>query len=289
MPVSEAVREVVHLTLQRVSTVATLPSSAIRILGLAENPATTEEMLHAVLESDPALAARVLKVVNSAFYGRPRPVASTHAAMRLLGMNAIRTVAMAASLNRLFRGGRTVPGFDAAALWTHSVAVGFAARRIATLTRAVSAEEALLAGLLHDIGLLVAVQGATIEFSAVISATAADPERSFRDAEREFIGATHEALGEGLCERWRFPTTVAATCGYHHAPDVLPDDDRALPTIVHIADVIAARARQGFSRTVDGFIVDPMHCAFVGLSAADLAEVESELAFDVTAAMAIFD
>ena len=121
---------VVRSALKRVTTVATLPASAVRIMKIAENPMSTEDELLEVLEGDPPLAARVLKVVNSAFYGRPRQVGSTAAAMRLLGVNAIRNVALAASLNRLFRGGRTVPGFDADEVWTHSVAVGTAARRL---------------------------------------------------------------------------------------------------------------------------------------------------------------
>ena len=100
--------DIVPATLQRVSAVATLPAIAMRIMRIADDPMATSDAMHEVLSSDPALAARVLKVVNSAFYGRPRQVSSTYAAIQLLGVSAIRNIAVAASLTRIFRGGRSV-------------------------------------------------------------------------------------------------------------------------------------------------------------------------------------
>jgi HD-like signal output (HDOD) protein len=273
--------QVVRSALKRVTTVATLPASAIRIMKIAENPMSTEDELLEVLEGDPPLAARVLKVVNSAFYGRPRQVGSTWAAMRLLGVNAIRNVALAASLNRLFRGGRTVPGFEADALWTHAVAVGTAARRIAERCRGIPPEEAMLAGLLHDIGLLVAIQASPMEFALLIAATSQDTTLSFAEAESQWLGATHEAFGQGLCEQWRFPDALAKACGHHHDPMALADADQRLPAIIHVADVLAGRVGGGFTRSVGRDVPRDGVCALLGLSADDLAEIETQLGGDV--------
>ena len=111
--VGRRMNDVVATTMRRVSAVATLPAIALRVMRIAEDPAATSDAMFQVLASDPALSTRVLKVVNSAYYGRPRQVASTFAAIQLLGVGAIRNIAVAASLTRMFKGGRAVPGFDA--------------------------------------------------------------------------------------------------------------------------------------------------------------------------------
>jgi len=273
--------DIVTSALKRVTAVATLPASAMRIMKIAENPSSTEHELLEVLEGDPPLAARVLKVVNSAFYGRPRQVGSTAAAMRLLGVNAIRNVALAASLNRLFRGGRTVPGFEASELWTHSVAVGTAARRIAERCRGAPPEEAMLAGLLHDIGLLVEIQASIAEFSSLIEATSQNASLSFADAETQWLGATHEAFGKALCEQWRFPDALAKACGHHHDPMALPTADQRLPAIIHVADVVAGRVGGGFTRSVGRDVPRDGVCELLGLSVGDLADIEAQLSNDV--------
>jgi len=273
--------QIVASALKRVTTVATLPVSAMRIMKIAEDPTSTESELLHVLEGDPPLAARVLEVVNSAFYGRPRQVGSTAAAMRLLGVNAIRNVALAASLNRLFRGGRTVPGFDAGDLWTHSVAVGSAARRIAERCRGIPPEEAMLAGLLHDIGLLVEIQASITEFSSLIAATSQNASLAFADAEMQWLGATHEEFGKALCEQWRFPDALAKACGHHHDPLALDTADQRLPAIIHVADVLAGRAGGGFTRSVGRDVPREGVCDLLGLGASDLAEMEAQLGSDI--------
>lgn len=271
----------VRNALKRVTTVATLPVSAMRIMQIAEDPTSTEDDLLEVLEGDPPLAARVLKVVNSAFYGRPRQVGCTSAAMRLLGVNAIRNVALAASLNRLFRGGRTVPGFDASDLWTHSVAVGTAARRIAERCHGVPHEEAMLAGLLHDIGLLVAIQASYIEFTGLIAATLQNTSLIFADAETHWLGATHEVFGKALCEQWRFPHALTMACGHHHDPMALAEVDRRLPAIIHVADVLAGRVGAGFTRMVGRDAPAEGVCELLGLGASDLDAIEAQLLSDI--------
>lgn len=279
---------VVQATMQRMSSVATLPAIAMRIIKIAENPAATSDELHDVLSTDPALAARVLKVVNSAFYGRPRQVASTYAAIQLLGISAIRNVAIAASLTRMFRGSRSMAGFDATALWIHAVAVGATARRLAERVRGVPPEEAMLAGLLHDIGMLVSLQAWTPGFLAVAAAAAADPRLEFREIEKQIIGAEHQELGEALCESWYFPDALSRSCGHHHEPMELPEHQRRLPCLVHVADILAARAEYGFSRTVLSRDIQPDVLDVLGLSADDLATVELGMPEDFAQAMVLF-
>lgn len=279
---------VVHETLQRVTSIATLPAIAARIMQVADDPHATSDDLDELLSSDPALASRVLKVVNSAFYGRAGRVASTSTAIQMLGVTAIRNVAVAASLTRMFSSVRGLSGFDAPSLWLHSVAVGAAARHLAQRTGLVPPEEAMLAGLLHDLGILVEVQVWLPEFTAVLAAVAADPTLEFSDAESSIIGASHEAIGEALCRQWHFPESLAMAVGHHHHPLVLPAAERVLPTLVHVADILAVRAEVGFTRTVVHHEIAPEAFGVLGMVPEDLTAIEHSLVEELTQAMVLF-
>lgn len=278
---------VVRATIERVGAVATLPDAAMRIMRIADDPAANEDMLHDVLLTDPALAARVLKVVNSAFYRRQREVASPRAAIRLLGVDAIRNVALASSLHRLFRGRRAVPGFDPGGVWNHCVAVGTAARAIASHTGRVAPEEAMLAGLLHDIGLIVAMQAWLPEFTRVVHRAQAPDAPDFLDIEYDEIGATHQHFGGALCDAWHFPAPLVLACRYHHDFREVPWQDQWLPALIHLADALAARVGVGYTATVarTGPLVEAQ--ALLQLSDPDIALIEGELAESVPQAVSL--
>lgn len=272
---------VIRLTLERVASVATLPDVAMRVMRIADDPAATEDDLEEVLQSDPALAARVLRVVNSAFYRRQREVSSPRGAIKLLGVSAIRNIALAASLHRLYRGRRAITGFDPAELWAHCVAVGTAARelarRVPASPRAIAPEEAMVAGLLHDIGLILALQAWTPEFTQVVAQATLINTASFAQLERTHVGATHEELGGALCDQWHFPVALVNACQYHHDFRALPVNAQAMPALVHLADRMSARLGAGFCRSVDGEGLETEACLLLGLSHADIEAVEAEL------------
>lgn len=268
---------VVRTTLERVGAVATLPDVALRIMRIADDPHAGEDQLHEALLSDPALAARVLKVVNSAFYRRQREIGEPRAAIRLLGVESIRNIALAASLHRLFRGSRGIPGFDPGELWQHCVAVGTAARTLAVRLRVLDPEEAMLAGLLHDLGLIVLLQAWPREFAAVVQRAAAPGAQAFTALELEEIGATHEAVGGALCDAWHFPPAIGQACRHHHDFRALPPEAQQVPALMHVADALAARAGAGFTGTVAQEAPLPEALVLLGLSMTDLPAVESEL------------
>lgn len=268
---------VIRITLERVASVATLPDVAMRVMRIADDPSATEDDLQEVLESDPALAARVLRVVNSAFYRRQREVSSPRGAIKLLGVSAIRNIALAASLHRLYRGRRAITGFDPAELWAHCVAVGAAARELGRRVPNVVPEEAMVAGLLHDIGLILALQAWTPEFTQVVAQATLVNSASFAQLERTHVGATHEELGGALCDQWHFPLALVHACQYHHDFRALPADAQAMPALVHLADRMAARLGAGFCRSVDGEGLEAEACQVLGLSRDDLLAVEAEL------------
>lgn len=240
--VAEAIRSISHI--------ATLPEITTQILELVEDPTSTAQDLHAVISNDPALCSRILKVVNSSFYGLPGQIGSINRAIVLLGLNAVKNIAISASMAKLFKGGQICPAFSATDLWKHSVAAGAAAKIVADAARVGVPDEAFLAGLMHDIGIIVEIQFDRQKLIEVVERVnpQADgsPANDMCAIEREIFGADHQAFGKALSERWKFPRALALGCGYHHRPLEAPEGSRTMPCILNIADRVAAQATGGF-------------------------------------------
>jgi HD-like signal output (HDOD) protein len=271
------IAERIDAAIAQAGQLATLPEVAQQVMQLAEQPSATGEELARVLSRDPALSARVLKVVNSAYYGQRREVSTISAAVVVLGFAAIKNIAVAASLARMFRIGPLPGGFDPRQLWVHATAVATAARELATRVRGTDAAEAFLAGLLHDIGIIVALQGCRPEFLALLEATAREPERPFRDLELEQIGITHEEFGEALSRAWRFPDSLQRVTAWHHRPMELAAAERHLSAIIYVADHVAAMAHLGSPCNVSHEPVDPAVLAWLGLELDVLDQIVATL------------
>ncbi len=234
--------------LKKVTTIATLPEITAKIVHTVEDPKSTAAQLHKIVAHDPALATRILKVVNSAFYGLPGQIGSVERAIVLLGLNAIKNIAVAASLGQLFRGVKLCEGFTAKDLWTHCISVGVTARELARNMKLPIADEAFLAGLIHDTGLIVSLQvwPDKLKQACELSKTS---EKPFCDIEREIVGVDHQQLGQGLAEQWKFPRSCQLVAGHHHNPAALSDNNRVLVTLVYVSDTICCQANRGFNLT----------------------------------------
>src|SRR5215469_936336 len=179
---------------KKVTTIATLPEVTVQIIKTVEDPKSSAQQLHKIVSHDPALATRILKVVNSAFYGLPGQIGSIERAIVLLGLNGIKNIAVAASLGQLFRGAKLCEGFTAKDLWTHCIAVGVTARDLAKNLRLDLPDEAFLAGLIHDVGILISLQTYPEKLREVCEAAKAG-RGDFCELERQIIGLDHQQLG----------------------------------------------------------------------------------------------
>lgn len=272
--------------LKKVTAIATLPEVTAKILKTVEDPRSSAAQLHQIVSHDPALVTRILKVVNSAFYGLPGQIASIERAIVLLGLNAVKNIAVAASLGQLFRGTKMCDGFTAKDLWTHCIGVAVTARDLAKQAKLPLGDEAFLAGMIHDLGLLVQLQTAPEKLKLVCDRSKADT-RSFCEIEREVIGADHQQLGAGLAEIWKFPRSCQMVAGFHHTPDQLAGD-RALVSVVHIADTLVAQAKVGFNLTAEKQEIDPAIAADLKLSTELLEQVRQNVPTLVSNAGALF-
>ena len=268
---------IVELSLREIRHLATLPVVALKIIGLTDDPDSSVADVNKVIACDPALSTRILKILNSSFYGLQRRIGSIDRAVMLLGLNAVKNIAIAASLHKLFRSRQLSPYFDARDLWTHSVAVATAARSLAEKAGGCSPDEAFLAGLIHDVGIIIEMQACRLKFVEMIEFLTGEPSLTFRQAEEQILGATHESFGTGLCRNWKFPAYLEYVAGYHHRPMELPEADRRLPEIVHVADVLAARIGAGYTRTVETESIAPEVLSSLNLCEADIEALAETL------------
>jgi HD-like signal output (HDOD) protein len=275
---SEAALEaIVQAAVKEISHIATLPEVTLKIISLVEDPDSTAQDLNKVISSDPALGARILKVVNSAFYGLPGQIGSTNRAIVLLGLNAVKNIAIAASLAKLFRGGQISESFNARDLWTHSIAVAAGTRMLAAKVGLGLPDEAFLAGLIHDIGIIVEIQVRRLKFVEALEKKQKEPGLTLRQAEQAVLGANHEQFGSGLCKLWKFPSNFAYVAGFHHRPLELAPKLRTLTSLVHLADVLASKLGLGYTGSVETLEFNPEVLKELELSQPELDQVGNDM------------
>lgn len=271
-------QQIVAKALAKIGDIATLPEVTVRIIKVVEDPKSTARDLHAIIKNDPPLTAKLLKVVNSAFYGLPGQISNIDRAIVLLGLRAVKNIAIATSVMRLLKGIRPIPGFDPKQLWRHCLAVGVATRMIFDKVDKNLLEEAFLAGLIHDIGIIVAFQAYSDSFADLI-VKVQEEGVSWCQAETDILGVDHQALGMGLASKWKFPMGLRAAIGYHHCPDRVSEDHRVFAYAVRLADMIACVDRKGMSLTIrdDEAVVTPQLMEIIGLTDQDVEHLRADL------------
>jgi len=268
--------ELAEKVAREVSQIATLPEITLRIIEVVENPNSTAKDLQQIISNDPALCARILKVVNSAFYALPQQIGSIDRAVVLLGLNAIKNIAISSSLVKLFRGGRISKQFSARDVWTHSAAVAAASNLIAERSKIELPDQAFHAGLIHDLGLMVEMQSMRMRLVQALDRMN-QTDASFLDCERKIMGADHQDFGYALCKLWKFPEGFCRVVGFHHQPLELPEEERPLVTAVHLADVMVSNLGLGFCAGTPSLKIQPALLDQLGLTETDLQNVLAEI------------
>lgn len=261
--------------MSQLTDIGSLPEVTTKIVAVVENPRSTAQDMHEIVKSDPVLATKILRVVNSAFYGLPSQISNLDRAIVMLGLSAVKNIALAASLSRLFRPGSISPRFAARDLWAHSLAVGVCGKMLAEKAH-IPSEESFVAGLVHDVGLLVEYQLFPDKLRDAVSRCEGGDE-NFREVERATIGADHQAFGAALAQRWKFPPALRHAISHHHNPETLKPDLKRIATGVQVADVLCCQAQVGFYLTAqNGEVTDAM---------LEIAEVTREQMAEITEAL----
>ncbi len=220
----------------------TLPSLVLEVQRALANEMSGLRDIGAIIERDPALTARVLRVANSTAFSRGDAVTTVRDAIGRLGIANVRALCLTVGIVRAF--GQNAGGLDHARYWEHSAAVGLVAERLAGLSRrygSVDDGEAYTAGLLHDVGLLIEDQFFSGDFAEVQSATDADMAPRYR-VEIDLLGMDHGGIGGRMLERWALPAVVQWSVACHHRPEDAPAEAAALAAIVWGAEALCTAA-----------------------------------------------
>lgn len=229
--------------MQSLKALQTQPAAVAKITQMMQNPATNAEELGRAIKTDQVLAASVLKLVNSAFYGFPGRIANISHAVVLLGFSAVKNIVLTASILEAFKMDKRKEGFSSESLWRHSFACGVTAQCLAKTLGYKDSEECFIAGLIHDIGKIILFQLVPEDFIRVYK-KANHTKTLFYDCELEVLGTTHEEVGSILIQQWRLPKQIFESVSYHHCPNPGRNGFQ-LTAIVHTADILARALNYG--------------------------------------------
>ena len=215
-----------------------LPSNQQELIARFQMPEVSANVVGEAIGKDVAMTAKILQLVNSAFFGLRRHVSSPADAVKLLGLDTVRSLVTTMQVFSQVSQ-EEVKGFSQKALLNHSAAVAITAKKISLAegrTQA-EAENAYLAGLLHDVGKLVLATKKPEEYAQAISLCQTQ-NLTTEAAEKQAIGATHSEIGGYLLGLWAFETPLVNAVYYHHKPAQQNTDELTIATIIHAANAI---------------------------------------------------
>lgn len=254
--------------------VSSLPLIHLRLEEAINNPKKSMSDIAKIIRDDPGLTARLLRIVNSAFYSFPSRVETISQAVTIVGTQQLSALALATSVMKMFKGmPEDLVNMDS--FWRHSIACGLAARQLGTVRREANAERFFVAGMLHDIGRLVMFTKLT-EPSREILMIAKTDHKLLYEIERERLGFTHAVVGGVLLQTWKLPTSLEEVVMYHHNPTAairFPLET----ALVHVADIIVHAMDLGNSGETYVPPLDPEAWERLNLTPSVLASIEEQI------------
>ncbi len=218
-----------------------LPEVCVQVQALADSPYTTPEDIGEIIGKDTALTSRLLKLVNSAYFGLPRKIDTVSRAINMIGMRELRNLTLAAAAAEIFA---PIPGklLDMAAFWQHSVYCGLVARNLAQRCSVLHSERLFTAGLLHDVGRLLMVMKLPDE-TAEVESRRLQSKKDVTEIEQELYGFDHAEVGQALLTHWNMPSNLCTSILYHHNPREA-HDAYLESALIHLADQITHCAQE---------------------------------------------
>jgi len=287
----------VDVIMKSASSIRALPHAVTTVLRTTSMDNTGAKDITKAAESDPTVAAMILKRANSSYYGGSRSIGDLQSAVVRLGFKECRQLVVGISVVNLFSKGDQSFGFNRIWYWLHSMGCALVAKRIAERSRVPGAEDAFTVGLLHDIGKVVLDDFLNAPFQKIVR-LAHTENCSLYDAEQKVLQRDHAQVGSAVMHRWQFPLPICQAVESHHDYATLLESERLeLPLIIHVANQITKALlvgaggdfivqeipiqlwqRCGFGESIDDTFLDEFYeelrdfCAFLQIREKDIEQ-----------------
>ncbi len=251
-----------------------IPQTIFKAREIMTNPDSDFKELANLFETDQAIAAKILKLSNSPYYGYSGKITSIQRASVILGHKTLIELLTVIGTAGLLGSKLTGYWLDSGALWKHSLAVAFGSRIIASKTDPALSNDAFTSGLIHDVGKLILDQYIKERWE-LFEKFMADSEHTFLDAEKKILDLDHAEVASEVCIKWNIPEPLTVAIRYHHHPS--QSNSSELAYIVHVADVIAMMTGLGVG--IDGtmYQMDDTAMAFLNLREENLNDIMGEV------------
>ena len=280
-------QERVRRLVEKVQGLPTLPSMLTNINQMVLNPRTSAKEVAQVISSDPALTSKVLRVVNSSFYGFPNRITTITHAIVILGFNTIKSIVLSSTIFDVFRGSAAPTEFDRPEFWKHSIGCGAAAKVLGRRIQYPMLEELFIAGLLHDVGKIVLDQFLPEKFAECL-ALARSRDVLLLEAETRVLGVSHADVGAWLFEKWNLSKGLVETTRCHHNP-ALAGEHQRFAEIIHVSDVLVRAMRFGNGGDAKIPVILEGAWRSLGLAASDFDELLANVDAEIDRAMVFLD
>jgi len=260
-----------------VNDLPSLPHLVNEIIQLTDDPKVTARDINEVLSRDQGLAAKTLRMANSAYYGFSRHISTVKEATICLGLKTVRSIVMATSVNDMLNKKLEGYGLDKGKLWEHSQYSAIIAKQLSNKAKKAGFEPevAYTAALLHDIGKIIlndTMKNAYPEVVDLVNNKCV----TFTEAEADVMGFDHAMAGARVVERWNLPSELVEAIACHHAPE-LAGEHIQLATIIFIANAIALRLEKNSSLELTDLLQYKKYLDLVGLDIEETLKIVSEI------------
>jgi putative nucleotidyltransferase with HDIG domain len=276
----------IYKQLDKIKEIPTLPTIVFELNQHLQNPETSITRVSETIEKDQAMALKILKLVNSAFYGFRTKVSDVKNAVVLLGFNAVRNAIISVSVINALPKTLLFQDFEMIEFWKHSLAVAVTSKNIAQKSGGESADNCFVGGLLHDVGKVIMAQYFTDEFTKVWTRMQ-NEYLPFYDAEQKELPVDHTKIGAYLADRWQLPTGLTDAIRWHH--DFQPDNGNAGFMInIHLADLLVNSYDENPDCNLDMGAMHPEVTKFLMAQLEDSADWYGSLAGEIETAHSFF-
>ena len=240
--------------IDRLSDIPSLPSILSEASRLLQDPDVTSQQLARLIEKDQSITAKILRLVNSAFYGCQSRISDVNSAVVLMGFNTVRNAIISISVIKAFANIKDMEQFKVEDFWRHALAVAITSRHIAVQFNSRATDESFVAGLLHDIGKVILSQWFRDLFVDSWK-LARDTGIPFIQAENALSPLNHAQIGAHLAKKWRLPSDFAEAIRWHHSPHAFKLV-KPVPAIVALSDAIVNRNSVSIEVATKGMFED---------------------------------